>query len=777
MTTEIARTQEGDHQSQWIAGLVLAPVGMLALGLFGGRVGRSTMLTLVGWCAIAALVVARRRRAEAAASSQMPPAELMACAVVAFIAALAFGVGGVAQGHGPVGNWTGVAAMLAALVGAWAFLAARVRERALDMVLEGVLGAMSIAVVFWSASVEPKLLAGEISGSMAAAHVVRVGLALVWVFASIRLARLSTSERLPVRVMVAGSVLVLCGEIVGLVSVLTTTNTQNLTTASIAITASGLLMVALALLHPAVVVEPPFVRTTPIRMSFGRLTIVIVAVLLVPGIAAWKLVPDSRVSLASLALCSALLSLTVVAYLAALLREWAKIERRSQHDELTGLPNRRQFHDRLADSLAQAERTGEHVAVMFLDLDRFKLVNDTLGHAAGNVLLMTVGKRLVESAAHGSMIARLQGDEFAILLRHAVDGKTSLAAANEVLSSIGQPVTIAKRKLHVSGSIGIAHFPQDGREPEALLRAADRAMYRAKELGRNRAQLHTADIQAKIEGRFDIESALHGAWNRDELRLLYQPKVDLRSGKVMGAEALMRWEHPQMGMISPADFIPIAEENGLIVELGEWALVTACNQLSKWEQQGFSDLTVSVNLSPRQFQLQRISDVVASVLRLTGVDPRRLELELTESLALQDPQMVQSSLNELRAMGVECSIDDFGTGWSGLSYLSHMPVTALKIDKSFVQAIIEDEAGPQQTGNQASIVLAIISMAKGLNMRVIAEGVETPAQLYFLLRNGCDQMQGNLFSPPVTAELFEQLVMLESVAGGQGRLGLATMSA
>jgi diguanylate cyclase (GGDEF)-like protein len=776
MTVEIARTNGVDHRSRWMAVIVLAPILVLGLGLAGGHIGRSITLTLVGWTAIAALVIARRRRAQSASSSyQMPPAEVLACAVVAYIAALAFGVGGVAQGQGPIGNWTGVAALLAALAGAWAFLAARVRERALDMVLEGVLGAMSIAVVFWSASVEPKLITGEINGSMAAAHVVRAGLALVFVFAAVRLARLSSAERVPMRLMVFGTVLVLAGELVGLAGVLSSTDARGMTTPSIALIATGLLLVALALLHPAVVIEPPFVRTIPVRMSLGRLTIVVIAVLLVPGIAAWKLVPDSRVSLASLAVCSALLSLTVVAYLAALLREWAKIERRSQHDELTGLPNRRQFHDRLADALAQADRTGEHVAVMFLDLDRFKLVNDTLGHAAGNVLLMTVGKRLVESAAHGSMIARLQGDEFAILLRHAVDGKTSLAAANEVLAAIGQPVTIAKRKLHVSASIGIAHSPQDGREPEALLRAADRAMYRAKELGRNRAQLHTADIQAKVEGRFDIESALHGAWGRDELRLLYQPKVDLRSGKVIGAEALMRWEHPEMGMISPADFIPIAEENGLIVELGEWALVTACNQMSRWEQQGF-DLAVSVNLSPRQFQLQRISDVVASVLRLTGVDPHRLELELTESLALQDPQMVKSTLDELRSMGVECSIDDFGTGWSGLSYLSHMPINALKIDKSFVQAIVENEHGPEQTGNHASIVLAIISMAKGLNLRVIAEGVETPAQLYFLLRNGCDQMQGNLFSPPVTAEVFEQLVMLESVAGGQGRLGLATMS-
>jgi diguanylate cyclase (GGDEF)-like protein len=546
---------------------------------------------------------------------------------------------------------------------------------------------------------------------------------------------------------------------------------------SIALTAAGLMLTAIAMLHPTIAVEPAFVRTTPARMSFARLLIVVVAVLLVPGLTLWKLIAGGRVALESVATCSALLSLVVVAYLAALLREWAKIERRSQHDELTGLPNRRQFHDRLADALAESERSGEHVAVMFLDLDRFKLVNDTLGHAAGNVLLMTVGKRLVDHAPPGAMIARLQGDEFALLVPDAVDGATSLAAANELLGAIGQPVTIAKRKLHVSGSIGVAHSPQDGREPEALLRSADRAMYRAKELGRNQAQLHTADIQAKVEGRFDIESALHGAAERGELRLLYQPKVDLRSGKVMGAEALLRWEHPEMGTISPADFIPIAEENGLIVELGEWALLEACDQLRKWEKAGFPELTVSVNLSPRQFQLQHIPDLVASVLRLSGINPARLELELTESLALQDPIVVSATLSDLRAMGVECSIDDFGTGWSGLSYLSHFPINALKIDKSFVWGI-GDEGASDQTGNQASIVLAIIAMAKGLNLRVVAEGVETPAQLYFLLRNGCDQMQGNLFSPPVSAERFEQLVMLERVAGGQGRLQLAdTVSA
>ncbi|MEY2458443.1 MAG: hypothetical protein QOG30_273, partial [Acidimicrobiaceae bacterium] len=693
---ERGRADKRDHHRRWLLVAALLPAATCATALFGGRVGRSCALSLVGTVAIAAIVVAQQRRGGRTPTTyQIPPAQLLAVAVVAFVAAEAIGVGGVAENRGSIGDWTGVAAVIAALVGIWAFLAARVRERALDMVLEGALGALSLAVVFWSVSVEPSLADGHVNGSMAAAHVARAGLALVWFVATLRLERLSTAERFAARLLASGALLVFAGECIGMAAVVITKSGSGFVTPSIALSTAGLLLTTIALMHPTVSVEPPFVRTVPARMGAARLVIVVVAVLLVPGLTLWKLAVGDRVALESVATCSALLSLVVVAYLAGLLREWAKIERRSQHDELTGLPNRQQFHDRLADALAEGERSGEHVAVMFLDLDRFKLVNDTLGHAAGNVLLMTVGKRLVDHAPAGAMIARLQGDEFALLIAGAVDGATSLAAANELLEAIGQPVTIAKRKLHVSGSIGIAHSPQDGREPEALLRSADRAMYRAKELGRNRAQLHTADIQAKSEGRFDIESALHGAAGRGELRLLYQPKVDLRTGKVMGAEALLRWQHPEMGTISPVDFIPIAEENGLIVELGEWALLQACEQLTKWEKSGFPELSVSVNLSPRQFQLTRVADVVASVLRRAGTNPARLELELTESLALQDPTMVSATLSDLRALGVECSIDDFGTGWSGLSYLSHFPINALKIDKSFVQGIADDSAVDQ----------------------------------------------------------------------------------
>jgi diguanylate cyclase (GGDEF)-like protein len=766
--------KSGDRRGIWILAAFAVPGVIGALCFVGGRIGRSVALGAVAALAVAAIVIAQRRRGGRSPSSySIPPAQLLASAVVGYVAAIAIDSGGVVHQNSALADWTGVAAALAALVGIWAFLAARVRERALDMVLEGALGAFSAAVVFWSASVEPNLVDGHLNTSLAAAHVARTGLALVVAISAIRLERLSTAERFPIRFLVVGTAIVVAGEATAMASALADHPSTVVIHAATALTATGLTIIVLGLIHPAIAIEPAFVRTIPARMSIPRLLVVVIAVLLVPGLTLWKLLVGANVELESVATCSALLSLVVVGYLTGLLREWAKIERRSQHDELTGLPNRRQFHDRLGDALAEAERTGEHVAVYFLDLDRFKLVNDTLGHAAGNVLLMTVGKRLVENAPDGAMIARLQGDEFAMLVPGAIDGASSLRAANALLGAIGQPVTIAKRKLHVSVSIGIAHSPQDGREPEALLRAADRAMYRAKELGRNRAQLHTADIQAKVEGRFDLESALHGATERGEMRLLYQPKVDLRTGKVMGAEALLRWEHPEMGTISPADFIPIAEENGLIVELGEWALLQACLQLAHWERAGMPELSVSVNMSPRQFQLQRIADTVASVLRLTGINPNRLELELTESLALQDPTAVGATLTDLRAMGVECSIDDFGTGWSGLSYLSHFPISALKIDRAFVKGIGDDESAPESSGSQASIVLAIIAMAKGLNLRVIAEGVETPAQLYFLLRNGCDQMQGNLFSPPVSAERFEQLVMLERVAGGQGRLRLA----
>ena len=474
-----------------------------------------------------------------------------------------------------------------------------------------------------------------------------------------------------------------------------------------------------------------------------------------------------------MAVVAAAMSLLVVAYLIGLLQEWARIGHHAQHDELTGLPNRRYFHDRLAHALAQVasgiEEGEDGVSVLFLDIDRFKGVNDTLGHAAGNAVLQEVSRRLVELAPSDAVVARLQGDEFAVLFPiDGTDPKRAVDFAQDVLALISKPMLWSRRDVHVSVSIGIACFPIDGSEPESLLRSADRAMYRAKSVGRNNAQVHSEELRSAVEGRFGLESALHGAVGRGEMRLLYQPKVGLHNGQVMGAEALLRWQHPDLGLIPPDEFIPIAEETGLIVELGEWALLTACHQVKKWQDGGFPELTIAVNLSPRQFQLTRVEDLVARCLRASELDPRWLELELTESLALQNIDQVSATLTEIRAMGVQCSIDDFGTGWSGLSYLARFPVTCLKIDKAFVQSISADA-----DSGHASIVLAIIALAKGLKLKVVAEGVETNTQLYFLLRNGCDEMQGFLFSPPVTADRFEELVMLERVAKGPGRLGFA----
>ena len=331
-------------------------------------------------------------------------------------------------------------------------------------------------------------------------------------------------------------------------------------------------------------------------------------------------------------------------------------------------------------------------------------------------------------------------------------------AAEKVLKAFAAPFHLARRTIYVSPSIGIAHFPADGAD-------ADAAMYRAKDRGRNTYALYTSDLNASRGQRLSLESELHTAIERDELVLHYQPKVNLRTGRIDGAEALVRWQHPTLGLLGPDEFVPLAEETGLIGPLGEWVLEQACAQSQAWRDAGFPPVRVAVNLSARQFQLAKMEDVVASVLRRTGLDPSRLELELTETLAFQDPAAITATLEDLRTMGVHSSIDDFGTGYSGLSYLDRFPVTSLKIDKSFVSRI-----GPDRP--DSPIVLAVIALAKGLNMEVVAEGVETEQQLEFLREHGVDQMQGFLFSQAVPAEQFESLLMLETVSPGPGRLHL-----
>jgi diguanylate cyclase (GGDEF)-like protein len=408
--------------------------------------------------------------------------------------------------------------------------------------------------------------------------------------------------------------------------------------------------------------------------------------------------------------------------------------------------------------------------VLFCDLDRFKVVNDSLGHAAGNQLLVAVAGRITEALPEDAVAARLGGDEFAVLLPDADDGE-AVAVARALLGQLGGPIDVQGRSVHVGASIGVARYPVDGTDPDALLRAADTAMYRAKDLGRARVVLHSEALRTEVEGRFVLETDLHHAVDDNQLRLVYQPRVDLHTGVVVGAEALLRWEHPILGPISPTRFIPVAEETGLIRPIGLHALTMACRQLAAWEKNGYPKLVVSVNLSARQFELDRVADSVAQVLRETGADPGWLELELTESLAHHDIDEVSGTLVELEAMGVRCSIDDFGTGYSGLSYLGRFPLHALKIDKGFVQAI--DAPRPIGTfGEPASVVAAVIALSRSFGLRVIAEGVETLEQLRFLLDNDCDELQGHLFSPPLEFDAFDSLLMLERVATGPGRLAV-----
>jgi diguanylate cyclase (GGDEF)-like protein/PAS domain S-box-containing protein len=424
-----------------------------------------------------------------------------------------------------------------------------------------------------------------------------------------------------------------------------------------------------------------------------------------------------------------------------------QIEYQAYHDALTGLPNRRLFRDRLTVALAHARRMKHPLAVMFLDLDRFKVVNDTLGHSTGDELLKTVGTRLQSSLREEDSIARMGGDEFTILLADLKTTDDSAKIAQKVLDTVAQPLKIDGTELFVTTSIGIALFPSDGDTAEALLANADHAMYRAKDAGRNSYQMFTPAMNNRALERLSLENDLRHALDRGELVLHYQPQINIASGRVTGVEALLRWNRPGFGLVGPKDFIPIAEETQLIVPIGEWVLREACRQAVEWQSDRPSGFRMAVNLSPRQFQHSDLPHVIAAALELSGIAPHDLELEITESLAMQNTTRTIATLQRLREMGVQIAIDDFGTGHSSLNYLRSFPIDSVKIDQEFVQEIEGSEA-------DRAIVSAVIGMARGLRLRVTAEGVETESQLAFLREQGCEDVQGFLFGEPVPASAF-----------------------
>jgi len=442
-----------------------------------------------------------------------------------------------------------------------------------------------------------------------------------------------------------------------------------------------------------------------------------------------------------------------------------QIRRLAYYDPLTGLPNRLHFTEQLTRALAQAERYRRRVAIMFVDLDNFKRVNDTLGHRAGDRLLREASARLSavlraqDSIARGGdrSIARLGGDEFIVLLTDIVQAQDAAGAARRLVDTLTEPFTIEGTEIFCGGSVGVSIYPDDGGDVDTLLMNADTAMYRAKALGRGGYQLYDRSMNERALDHLRMETRLRRAIERDEFVLHYQPRIDVTSGRLVGAEGLIRWQHPERGLLEPAEFIPLVEQAGLVIQIGEWAIETACRQVAKWQKAGRPAVPVAVNLASAHLREPGLPALVTRTLQRHGVAAQMLEIEVTESILLADPERAVRVARELAAMGVRLSIDDFGTGYSSMGYLKRLPLAALKIDRSFVRDLDCDP-------DDEAIVRAIIALARSLKLRVVAEGVETPAQLTFLQAMRCDEFQGFLHSRPLDPARFAGLLERDRVA-------------
>ena len=423
----------------------------------------------------------------------------------------------------------------------------------------------------------------------------------------------------------------------------------------------------------------------------------------------------------------------------------------AQHDGLTDLPNRTLLTDRLNQAMALAHRHRQKLALLFLDVDRFKHINDSLGHGVGDRLLQSVAKRLLSCVRSSDTVSRQGGDEFVVLLSEVTQARDSATCANKMLAALGAPHQIDAHELHITASIGIVTYPDDGRDAETLMKHADFAMYHAKDAGRNNYQFFKPEMNVRAIERQYLENSLRQALERNEFELHYQPKIDLETKAMMGVEALIRWRHPQRGLVPPDQFIPIAEECGFIVPIGRWVLREACRQTKTWQDAGLTPLRVAVNISAVELRAKDFVAGVGAILAETGLDPSCLELELTETFLMQDATSTGDVLRGLKDMGVQLALDDFGTGYSSLSYLKRFPIDTVKIDQSFVRDVTTD-------ADDASIVSAVISMADSLHMRVVAEGVETREQLAFLKERGCAFGQGFYFNRPMIADEFSQLL-------------------
>ncbi|MGZ8710568.1 MAG: putative bifunctional diguanylate cyclase/phosphodiesterase, partial [Thermoanaerobaculia bacterium] len=425
-----------------------------------------------------------------------------------------------------------------------------------------------------------------------------------------------------------------------------------------------------------------------------------------------------------------------------------QVEHLAYHDALTGLPNRPLFMDRLIIALAQANRANQKLAVLFLALDRFKDINDSLGHTVGDTLLKSAAERVRRCVREGDTVARFGGDEFTLLIPRVDKIEDAAKIANKIIETLKIPFQISDRELFITTSIGVAIYPADGLDPETLVRNADTAMYRAKDQGRDNYQLYAPAMNAAALERLGLENELRHAVSQNEMVLHYQPIVRASSGAVVGVEALIRWQHPDRGLLAPAHFISLAEVSGLIVPIGEWVIQTACRQVRQWQKKLDYPITVALNLSARQFQHGDLVKQIRTAIIDSGIHPSTLEVEITESSAMQNAENTIFTLRELKDLGVKIAMDDFGTGYSSLNYLKRFPIDTLKLDQSFVRDVMTD-------ARDAAIVGAVIAMAHRLGLKVVGEGVETSAQHEYLRREGCDFVQGYLFSHPKSVDEIE----------------------
>jgi diguanylate cyclase (GGDEF)-like protein len=636
----------------------------------------------------------------------------------------------------------GAASLGIGLVGVVRRLRAQVAGLTLDAMVESAIVSFVGGAIIWMLVAQPRLTDHENIAS-AAGYTAGVMLASVLALSVAWLAAIEPMRR-GVAVTIAAYALSYLGEWGRKLAV----DVGAALPAQFGGSFAAIALVAAVLAGTLIVPGPPL-QPDDITPVFRR-RIVVIATGAGPILTAIALADRHRTSWLAVLVAAATLAVLEVVYLLRFFERRGQLERLAQRDELTGLPNRRLFDRRLREAHALARVTDASLSVALIDLDRFKVVNDDLGHAVGDELLRAASRRIAVAAGDNNLVARLGGDEFTVLMVGA-RREGVLLTAQSILHTFREPFVVQDYEIFITPSIGIAHYPDDGENPRDLLRSADVAMYRAKERGRNLVH-EAAGCANRAVDRVALETDLRYAIERDELIVHYQPRIDLLSGTIVGAEALVRWNHAKHGLLPPDDFIPLAEDTGLIGGLGEWVLTRACEQAAKWRAMT-AEFTMAVNVSSRQFENDNLPTTVAAVLRTSRLDPTCLELELTESLALQDSERIAGLLGEIRDMGVRCSIDDFGIGYSGLHYLDRFPITAIKIDRSFVNPVSEERPA-------SPIVSGVIALARGLGIEVVAEGVETRQQADFLIGEGCDQAQGFYYGQPLPPEEFEDLLLL-----------------